>query len=180
MEIPAKFKDIIEKVEAMSVLELSDLVKVLEEKFGVSAQAVAVAAAPTAGGDAVEEKRRKEETPLFGELIIFNIWLNRTSLDGMLASAITLSAPIYRLSNIPPKIFKNLFFFAKLFNALAEDNGSPSVYTIAVSPSIPGISPSKEDASKAFLTKVFLVTKYFAPTCLNNFLNSLTSFTFKP
>jgi len=56
MEISAKFKDIIEKVEAMSVLELSDLVKVLEEKFGVSAQAVAVAAAPAAGGDAVEEK----------------------------------------------------------------------------------------------------------------------------
>ena len=56
MEISAKFKDIIEKVEAMSVLELSDLVKVLEEKFGVSAQAVAVAAAPVAGDDAVEEK----------------------------------------------------------------------------------------------------------------------------
>ena len=56
MEISAKFKDIIEKVETMSVLELSDLVKVLEEKFGVSAQAVAVAAAPAAGGDAVEEK----------------------------------------------------------------------------------------------------------------------------
>ena len=56
MEISAKFKDIIEKVEAMSVLELSDLVKVLEEKFGVSAQAVVVAAAPVAGGTAVEEK----------------------------------------------------------------------------------------------------------------------------
>ena len=56
MEIPTKFKDIIEKVEAMSVLELSDLVKVLEEKFGVSAQAVSVATAPVAGGDAVEEK----------------------------------------------------------------------------------------------------------------------------
>ena len=56
MEISAKFKDIIEKIEAMSVLELSDLVKVLEEKFGVSAQAVAVAAAPAAGGAAVEEK----------------------------------------------------------------------------------------------------------------------------
>ena len=56
MEISAKFKDIIEKVEAMSVLELSDLVKVLEEKFEVSAQAVAVAAAPVAGGAAVEEK----------------------------------------------------------------------------------------------------------------------------
>lgn len=56
MEISAKFKDIIEKIEAMSVLELSDLVKVLEEKFGVSAQAVAVAAAPAVGGAAVEEK----------------------------------------------------------------------------------------------------------------------------
>jgi len=56
MEISAKFKDIIEKVEAMSVLELSDLVKVLEEKFGVSSQAVAVAAAPVAGGAVVEEK----------------------------------------------------------------------------------------------------------------------------
>ena len=43
MEISAKFKDIIEKVEAMSVLELSDLVKVLEEKFGVSAQAPTLA-----------------------------------------------------------------------------------------------------------------------------------------
>ena len=58
MEISAKFKDIIEKVEAMSVLELSDLVKVLEEKFGVSAQAVAVASASAGGGasEAVEEK----------------------------------------------------------------------------------------------------------------------------
>lgn len=56
MEISAKFKDIIEKVEAMSVLELSDLVKVLEEKFGVSAQAVAVAVAPSAGGAVAEEK----------------------------------------------------------------------------------------------------------------------------
>ena len=56
MEISAKFKDIIEKVEAMSVLELSDLVKVLEEKFGVSAQAVAVAATPVAGGTVADEK----------------------------------------------------------------------------------------------------------------------------
>ena len=57
MEISAKFKDIIEKIEAMSVLELSDLVKVLEEKFGVSAQAPTLAVGvPAAGGAAVEEK----------------------------------------------------------------------------------------------------------------------------
>lgn len=46
--VPAKFKDIVEKIETMSVLDLSELVKLLEEKFGVSAQAVAVAA-PVAG-----------------------------------------------------------------------------------------------------------------------------------
>ncbi|HBB56763.1 TPA: 50S ribosomal protein L7/L12 [Patescibacteria group bacterium] len=52
VEVPAKFKDIVEKIETMSVLDLSELVKLFEEKFGVSAQAVAVAAAPVAGGDA--------------------------------------------------------------------------------------------------------------------------------
>jgi len=50
-----KFKDIIEKVEKLSVLELSELVKALEEKFGVSASAMAVAA-PGAGGAAAEAK----------------------------------------------------------------------------------------------------------------------------
>lgn len=60
IEIPAKFKDIVEKIETMSVLDLSELVKILEKKFGVSAQAVAVAAGvPAAGaatGAAEEEK----------------------------------------------------------------------------------------------------------------------------
>lgn len=57
MEVPAKFKDLVEKIEKMSVLDLSELVKVLEENFGVSAQAVAVAAAPAGGAtEASEEK----------------------------------------------------------------------------------------------------------------------------
>lgn len=50
-----KFNDIIEKVEKMSVLELSELVKALEEKFGVSASAMAVAG-PVQGSAAAEEK----------------------------------------------------------------------------------------------------------------------------
>ena len=46
-------EQIIEAIESMTVLELSELVKALEEKFGVSAAApVAVAAAPAAGGEA--------------------------------------------------------------------------------------------------------------------------------
>ncbi len=55
VEVPAKFKDIVSKIEEMSVLDLHELVKVLEEKFGVSAQA-AVAAAPAAAGEAAEAK----------------------------------------------------------------------------------------------------------------------------
>ena len=50
-----KFGDILEKVEKMSVLELSELVKALEEKFGVSAAAMAVAGGG-GGASQVEEK----------------------------------------------------------------------------------------------------------------------------
>ncbi|MCX5693595.1 MAG: 50S ribosomal protein L7/L12 [Candidatus Omnitrophica bacterium] len=53
-----KLDDLIKSIETMTVLELSDLVKALEEKFGVSAN-VAVAAAPAAGAAApaaAEEK----------------------------------------------------------------------------------------------------------------------------
>jgi len=55
VEVPAKFKKLVEEVEALSVLELSELVKVFEKKFGVSAAAVAVAG-PAAGAAGGEEK----------------------------------------------------------------------------------------------------------------------------
>jgi len=54
VEIPAHFKDLVEKIEKMSVIELNELVKVLEKRFGVSAAAVAAPAA--AAGPAAEEK----------------------------------------------------------------------------------------------------------------------------
>ena len=57
--VPSKFAGIVSEIEKMSVLDLAELVKVLEEKFGVSAAApMAVAAAPAAGGaeEAAEEK----------------------------------------------------------------------------------------------------------------------------
>lgn len=53
VEVPAEFKKLVEQVETMSVLELHELVKVLEKRFGVSAAAVAVAG-PAAGGAAEE------------------------------------------------------------------------------------------------------------------------------
>ncbi len=55
VEVPAKFKKLVEEIEQMKVLELNELVKVLEKKFGVSAAAVAVAG-PAAGAGAAEEK----------------------------------------------------------------------------------------------------------------------------
>ena len=54
VEVPAKFKDIVASVETMTVIELHELVKLLEAKWGVSA--AAVAAAGPAAGPAVEEK----------------------------------------------------------------------------------------------------------------------------
>lgn len=55
METPAKFKSVVEAIETMSVLDLHELVKHLEEKFGVSA--AAVAAAPAAGAAAAGEEK---------------------------------------------------------------------------------------------------------------------------
>jgi len=55
----AKVEDILKMVEEMTVLELSELVKACEEKFGVSASAPAVAMAAGAPGAAAEEEEEK-------------------------------------------------------------------------------------------------------------------------
>ena len=62
VQVPEKFQDIVKKIEGMSVLDLSQLVKVLEEKFGVSAMPVAVAAAPAAGAGEGEEVKAEKST----------------------------------------------------------------------------------------------------------------------
>ena len=56
--VPEKFKALVGEIEKMSVLDLAELVKILEDKFGVPAAAPAMmmAAAPGAGAAAAEEK----------------------------------------------------------------------------------------------------------------------------
>lgn len=56
--IPEKFKALVESIEKLSVLDLAELVKILEEKFGVSASAPAMmmAAAPGGAAEAAEEQ----------------------------------------------------------------------------------------------------------------------------
>ena len=59
VKVPEKFKKLVEEIEKMSVLDLADLVKILEKKFGVSAAApvaLATTLAPTPGTDSTEEK----------------------------------------------------------------------------------------------------------------------------
>ena len=69
-------EQVVEFISNMSVLELSEMVKELEEKFGVSAAAAAVAAAPAAGGAAGGEAAAEEKTEFdviltsFGEMKI--------------------------------------------------------------------------------------------------------------
>ena len=47
-----KIEKLVEEIEKLSVIELADLVKAIEEKFGVSAAAAVVAAGPVAGAAA--------------------------------------------------------------------------------------------------------------------------------
>ena len=58
--VPAKFKSLVAEIEKMSVMDLAELVKILEDKFGVSAAAPAMMMAGAipgdAGGEAAEEK----------------------------------------------------------------------------------------------------------------------------
>ncbi|MFH0929738.1 MAG: 50S ribosomal protein L7/L12 [Candidatus Moraniibacteriota bacterium] len=64
VEVPEKFKALVSEIEKMSVLELSELVKVLEEKFGVSAAApmmIGPASGGIAGGEAGEAVEEKSE-----------------------------------------------------------------------------------------------------------------------
>ncbi len=52
-----KIEKIVEEVEKLTVIELADLVKAIEEKFGVSAAAAVVAAGPVAGGAAAADEK---------------------------------------------------------------------------------------------------------------------------
>ncbi len=60
--VPEKFKTLVEQIEKLTVLELSELVKVLEDKFGVSAAAPAMMmAAPAAGAAGAAETEEKSD-----------------------------------------------------------------------------------------------------------------------
>lgn len=63
-KVPSKFKKIIDEIEKLNVLELSQLVKALEEKFDISPMPVAA----SQGGTETQEKKEEEQT-------VFNVEL---------------------------------------------------------------------------------------------------------
>ena len=93
----------------------------------------------------------------------------------MMASAITLSVPIDSLSKMPPKIFREFILFSRDYSVRwRKKAGLLRAYHRRLAFHF-GISPERR-GFQSFLTKVFLVTKYFDPACLRPLLNSLTQF----
>jgi len=71
-KVSGNIQKLIEEIEKLSVIELAELVKVLEDRFGVTAAAPVTAATPTASAQNGEEK--KEEGPAEGQTT-FNVVL---------------------------------------------------------------------------------------------------------
>ena len=69
VEVPKKFKSLVEEIEKMSVLDLAELVEILEDKFGVSAAAPVAVAGAVAGGDAGAEAEAEEKAEYDIELV---------------------------------------------------------------------------------------------------------------
>ncbi len=72
-------EDIMQAVESMSVLELADLVKSLEEKFGVSAQAMVAAPVSNGASTAAAEAEPKEEQTVFN-VVVANAGANKIAV----------------------------------------------------------------------------------------------------
>jgi len=57
IKVPAKFKDLVKQIEEMSIMDLAELVKILEEKFGVSPMVAAPAAGAAPGAEEGDEEK---------------------------------------------------------------------------------------------------------------------------
>ena len=102
----ADIKKLVEEIKSMSVLEVSELVKELEETFGVSAAApVAVAAAPAAGGAPAAEEKTEFTVELTeigaNKIQVIKVVREITGLGLGEAKALVESAPKAIKENVP-------------------------------------------------------------------------------
>ena len=109
----ADIKQLVEEIKSMSVLEVSELVKELEETFGVSAAApVAVAAAPVAGAAAAAEEKSEFNVELTeigaNKIAVIKVVREITGLGLGEAKALVESAPKAIKENVPTNEAKEI------------------------------------------------------------------------
>ena len=110
----ADITKIVEEIEQLSIVEVSELVKALEEKFGVSAAApVAVAAAPVAGAAAPAAEEKTEFTVTLKEvgankIAVIKVVREITGLGLSEAKALVDSAPKAIKENVPTNEAKEM------------------------------------------------------------------------
>lgn len=119
----ADTKKFIEEIKNMTVLELSELVKAIEEEFGVSAAApIAVAAAPVAGGAAAAEEKTEFDVVLTSaggnKVAVIKAVKDATGLGLVEAKAIVDGAPKTIKEGVSKEIAEELV--KKLKDAGAE------------------------------------------------------------
>ena len=109
----ADIQKLVEEIKSMSVLEVSELVKELEETFGVSAAApVAVAAAPAAGAAPAAEEKSEFTVELSeigaNKIAVIKVVREITGLGLGEAKALVESAPKAIKENVPAEEAKEL------------------------------------------------------------------------
>ena len=90
----ADIAKLLEEIDSLTVIELSELVKGIEEKYGVSAQAVA---APVAGGAAAAAEEKSSFNVVLKEVGAKTITLGQRILRTETASIVVISNIIYEL-----------------------------------------------------------------------------------
>ena len=119
-----KIEKLIEEIEKLSVIELADLVKAIEEKFGVSAAAAVVAAGPIAGGAAAADEKTEFNVVLKDagatKIAVIKAVREATGLGLKEAKEVVDSAPKTVKENMPKEEAEKLVEALKAAGATAE------------------------------------------------------------
>jgi large subunit ribosomal protein L7/L12 len=118
-----KIEKLVEEIEKLSVIELADLVKAIEEKFGVSAAAAVVAAGPAAGAAAAEEKTEFNVVLKDGgatKIAVIKVVKEATGLGLKEAKDLVDGAPKTVKENMPKADAEKLVEELKAAGAMAE------------------------------------------------------------
>ena len=119
-----KIEKLVEEIEKLTVIELSDLVKAIEEKFGVSAAAAVVAAGPAAAGAAAAEEKTEFNVVLKDagatKIAVIKAVREATGLGLKEAKDLVDTAPQTIKENMPKEEAEKLVEALKAAGAVAE------------------------------------------------------------